>query len=1335
MANDLILLPKEAPLEAVPAGIYIPEDAGIQIVGASSPFSQATIEMTVSSGTTILEMVLKIQPDDFYHANTYAFINGYLIERKHWGSVRPKTGTFINIKCFPMGGGGGGGKKNPLRTILMIVVLVAAVVFAPYLGGILAKSFGAVGAKSLVGLGTLTYGGLAGGIISAVGSLIVNAIAPPPRPKLPTLSGLASNGTGDSAALSITGSRNRINQFGVVPTVLGTHRIVPPFGAVPYTELVGNDQYLRLILTFGTGPLVITELKIGETLLSEFTDVEKEFTRGFQTSQINDLGNWDASTLAFPVSPSFGDKYTNTVIGTINSLEYKVGDTITYSGVSDEFANSGWDVNSGEDFTLYPNAVNELPLSISMLFADGYSVRTTPVNITEFTVEIVFPGGIYTVSGQGNRGEATAQWQVQSKLVSEPTVWTDHGVFEKAINFNKSLRVATRIKFDVAGQYDIRVKRANQEGDQQAPGTIDSMVWALLRTFEPTDPILLSGLCSMALRIKATDQLNNVVDELNAVAQTIALDWDGVSAWAEAPTNNNASLYRLVLQGASNARAVADSRIDLTTLQEWHDFNVTNSFEFNMVRDFTSSVYETLSDIASAGRASPAMVDGKWSVVIDKVQTVYQQHFSPRIVSGFEGTKSFDDLPHGLRLRFQNKLVGYRSDERLVYADGYSATNATEFVSIETLGITDPDQIYKSGRYYIASIILRPESWSFSCDYEYLVANRGALVKVSHDVLSVGLSYGRIKSMTLDGSSNVLSLVADENMPMEVGKTYGLIIRTVGDAALSAPIDLVTGENTSVVFTTPIPAADAPVVGDSFTFGETALETIDGIVQSISPTSELQATIKVVPYSAALFSSDTGVIPAFVSNITIPTGTQYPTIVDVRSDESVLQFLAEGGFVQIIAVTVGLTNRTVSVVTGISLRYRPEGDEISFIRLTFPLEATTLEIPGVETGTTYVIQVRFETDSGPGPWGPAATHLVVGASGLPDPIVDAIVKNGYIQWNYPSPPRDFAGYQLRRLPGTSSQNFAQAYDLHTGIITEQRFLIAGNIPSGTQTILIEAVDLVGNVSGDPAVVVLNLTPEVPIDLQESLDFKGSTFPGTITNGAISSASGNLEADSDGNLYLPAPASMYLTGSTELYLPVEYKEMTYVDTQTISTGSLPALVIANIVSAGLFSLAYRLSTSSDLYLSSGASTAFYLGTTAASTALYLPNSYGTTFMPYDAPFPVEQGTLAVQYKYVGQANNVQSIISAFDSIVDIDVLEEYILGTTISTAGTRLSLTNAYRTGTIRVANLTLLEDGGSAVTARVADQSTAGPLIKTLNVSNAGVTGTVNATVRGARNS
>ncbi len=255
---------------------YFPPGEGqIHVSAAPSPFSTAQVVGSYDAGLSISELLEEIQPDSLLRRYAHVFIEGYYIPKSNWSTVRPKPDTHVTIRTVPAGGG-----KSPLRIILIIVTIILAAV-ALYFGQ-----------PQLAAL------------ILSVGFSITQAVAPPPKPKT---GGLSGTDVRDSPTLFITGARNQFNPFGVIPRVLGKHLMLPLYAAVPFTEVSGENQFLRMIFTFGYGPLVLEDLRIGETALTEYEDVETEFRRGFQAVQLTSKGSHSASGGGFPGSPVFGD--------------------------------------------------------------------------------------------------------------------------------------------------------------------------------------------------------------------------------------------------------------------------------------------------------------------------------------------------------------------------------------------------------------------------------------------------------------------------------------------------------------------------------------------------------------------------------------------------------------------------------------------------------------------------------------------------------------------------------------------------------------------------------------------------------------------------------------------------------------------------------------------------------------------------------------------------------------------------------------------------------------------------------------------------------------------
>jgi len=146
--------------------------SAIKVVSAPLPFSNLQTTAQALPNTSILEIVNNTVPEKYHGAPiaVIVMVNGQVIPKKYWKSVKPKANTIVNLNVVPQGGGG---KKNPLASILSIAVLIAAPYAAGAIlgNGIIAST--ALGAK-------LITGGLTAAI-GAIGKLAISALAPPPK--------------------------------------------------------------------------------------------------------------------------------------------------------------------------------------------------------------------------------------------------------------------------------------------------------------------------------------------------------------------------------------------------------------------------------------------------------------------------------------------------------------------------------------------------------------------------------------------------------------------------------------------------------------------------------------------------------------------------------------------------------------------------------------------------------------------------------------------------------------------------------------------------------------------------------------------------------------------------------------------------------------------------------------------------------------------------------------------------------------------------------------------------------------------------------------------------
>ena len=356
-----------------------PVPGRVRLTARPHPFGAGRADMAVEAGPTIAEMLEVAQADPVLRRHAAIYLGDHFVPRESWHRVRPKPGTQVTVTVVPQGGD----NAKVLRTVLTIVVIAASVYTGNYVAGL-------EGSSALLG-------GLAQAAVSIAGTLAINALVPLPKPQLSDLSG------DPRSSGFLSGSRNRLNLFGVVPRVLGRHRMTPPFAARPFTEVAGDDQFLRILLCWGYGPLTQpAALKIGETAVEEFEDVEVEHVQGF--------GPDPRAFAPADVDPA-GDRITVPAHGFLEGQIVEVtSDTALPGGLA----------ASPQIFV--PADVNTTADRISIAghgLADGQPV--------EFETDDALPGGLRSEARYFVVGSAQNDFQVSSAPGSAPVDLADGG--------------------------------------------------------------------------------------------------------------------------------------------------------------------------------------------------------------------------------------------------------------------------------------------------------------------------------------------------------------------------------------------------------------------------------------------------------------------------------------------------------------------------------------------------------------------------------------------------------------------------------------------------------------------------------------------------------------------------------------------------------------------------------------------------------------------------------------------------------------------------------------------------------------------------------------------
>ena len=966
----------------------------------------------IMAGQTLDQMIAALVLEESDREHISAFIGGDYIPQDLWAKTRPKSGASIYLRVT---------LQDPVSMIAILASATAPMI-ATTVFGLTAGTFAAAIAGAAIAM-SITY---------AASALF--------GPRQSQSGGRGANAP-ESPSYNLSAARNSLTPYAPVPVVLGTHRMVPPYGAAPYTEIVGNDQFLRFILIWGYGPVDVSSIKIGNTSIDDYTDVEVE----------HDFAG-SASTLG-----------------------------------------------------LYPADASQEDLSIRM--TTTYVSRTTALKTTEFGATITFSAGLFHQQDNGSRGNQSVQLIGEYRLVGSGTwlAWFDQTYTD---NTAQVKRISQRKTGLTSGQYEIQIKRTNAEQVLTDPTQVDRADWTDLRSFNTdAQPVKLTGIAKSAFRIKATDQLNGIVQQLNALVSLKIPTWNG-SAWttSTSATSNPAAIFRYVLTGAPNKKPVAAANINDAQLGAWFTFCATNGLAFDQVLDFQLSVRDILQDVANAGKASPAYVDDKWSVVIEQPRSTIVQHFTPRNTRNFVGRILYNELPDALRIRFFNKNADYREDERVVFDDGFNEANATTYQLIDLPGQTNPDNVYRLGRHYIAAARLRPEIFTFEVDIEHLIALRGDLCRLTHDVPSIGQMSGRVVSRATN------TIVLDEPVTREAGKTYTLRVReTITNTSLALTVAAVgtTVTSDTVIVTSGGTSVNA---GDLFQFGEQNLESLEVLIAGIEYIDDLAASVTCVPYSPDIYNS-AATIPAYSTLLSTPvsasfTGPPRPTISQVVSDQSALQITSTGSIIPAILLyvqpgkTAAASDGTVTRTSFFQARYRRSGTGDPFTYAPYSaVDAPFIILSPVENGANYDIGVRAvgPDESMTSAFVEISNHQVLGATEKP-PAIDTLSLNTigdhtYVEWTYPSIAVDVTGYEIRYSPDQNNTAWATMTILSDAIPREARSF---TIPSRSGSYGIKPIDVLGNRS--VAALYINASLEDPAALNVILTLpQQPTWTGTKTN--------------------------------------------------------------------------------------------------------------------------------------------------------------------------------------------------------------------------------------------
>ena len=532
--------------------------------------------------------------------------------------------------------------------------------------------------------------------------------------------------------------------------------------------------------------------------------------------------------------------------------------------------------NDQTPISFFPDTVADQ--SVDMTLKEGNAVirSTDSSDVNRIDVTVTFPSGIYYQKDDGNFGDQTARFNIAYRVTGTNN-WSSHD-YSITRATNQAIRKTYSFSGLASARYDVRVTAVETPLTNRRCAL---MQWSILSAYIYTGAFIRPNKILVAMRVKATSQLNGGVPNLTWT-QTRRNVWvydPTAKTYMQKPADNpiwaaydilhqcrqlknvNTGAYEFVIEGTPKERFT-------TYWQEWVDAAayadelVTTSdgtkekrFQFDAIFDTSMKRLEAANKAANVGHAVIIQHGTQFGIAVDKPGVMRQIFGEGRtLMSSFNGSfSSLDDRARSVEITYNDKDNDYKNTEFFIrsarYAQDVELQDNTAQLTL--FGVSRRSQAYREGMYLLATNERQLETVTFSADINAIVCEYGDIIGVSHSVARIGLASGRI--VAIDGNTITL----DKDVTLDASESYGVKIQlSANDHIISRDIKAAAGTSNKVTVTTPFDADNTPAVYDTY-----ALGVVDKIVQpfritKVEKDSEEKVSLTCVQYDEAIYDVD-----------------------------------------------------------------------------------------------------------------------------------------------------------------------------------------------------------------------------------------------------------------------------------------------------------------------------------------------------------------------------------------------------------------------------------------------------------------------------------------------
>lgn len=877
-------------------------DGSISVALSPVPFSRDVQSAEARAGETIKATLTHavnrgaLALHDLPRVNVY--VDGARLDRATALDHVLAEGQIVNIVVEPLGGGGGGRKDVGQVLLSLAVIAVSA-----WVGG---------GAGGMLLFKSAMMQQVAAATVLSLGQAAVAALFQPET--------AAQAKVNERYALQ--SASNQYRPWQAFPLALGEVVVAPDMAVKTFTRAIGDEVWIYGILALHYGPCAVSELKIGETLVS-----------------------------------SMGE-------GDFRMVEHLAPGPRTFS--------------------IYANDVDQLDLQEELQATTSAATPVVRAGSSEgerFEFDFYLPGGLNYTKDDGRLVSAAVTVTIRYRPIDAEGNPTGGGdwIAGATLPLNAASNEPWRITQDLTlalGRYQFEIVRSIRIDDNAKRH--DDIAITAIRSIAFRKPIADETVSIIEFAARATALNQGTLAPITCRIAPLCETWTGTEWGEPVATSNPAALTRWLMTGPAPAKPLEPVQAD-QQLREWarlcdeYDWKAA----FYLIDDRKQDA--VLGLLEQAGRAS-LFWDGSQLVASPWVEKpIPRQLFADTNLKDHRWTIAYPEEVHALRVEFQNLDEGGDPDELYVYADGYAEVadeGVQAAVLVEALrveGQKTAERAYRDGRWELGRRIHQRRIDTWTTDIEHVVCRYGDRVRLAWQRAADGAS-ARVRCRHWSGD-DVVGLRLTQAVEMVPGEDYALDMRLADGLYSGVPIqNPATTEaivTRNILFANPRAEGLSPKAGDLVAFGVADRVSEDVEIIGIEPGADLTAVLTGIRYVAPLLiAGETGPIPPLQTRLTRQRSQDppAPTLLGVQVEDTGVR------------VGFAMPPWAGSPVTGFDCRWRPKptlGQTVGWTTLpSLGASAMTLttppmrEAPNENSGspdaevTRVEIEIRALTASG-----------------------------------------------------------------------------------------------------------------------------------------------------------------------------------------------------------------------------------------------------------------------------------------------------------------------------------------------------------------------------------